>query len=215
MRVVNEPIEDRVGEGTIADHLVPYLDRELTGDQRGAVDVAVVHDLQQVAALLVVQRSEPPVVDDEQVGLGDRGEELQVPPLALGLQDLGKQAGRPPVDDVEAVAAHLLPEGAGEIGLSGSRGADDQDIVVVADPVAAGKAQHEGLVQPTGGPIVDVLDAGALLELGVAHPDLQVPALPFRHLAVDHQGQAVREREAIGLRLFHLFLERLGHSAEP
>ena len=61
--VVNEPVEDRVGEGPIADHLVPVFDRELARDQRGAVDVAVVHDLEQIAALIVVQGGQPPVVD--------------------------------------------------------------------------------------------------------------------------------------------------------
>src|SRR3990172_5239787 len=130
--VVNEPVENGVGQGAVADHLVPVFDRKLAGDQGGSVDVAVVHDLQQVAALVVVQGGQTPVVDDEQVRLGQCGQELQVPSLSLGLEDLAEQPGSPAVDDVESVATRLLAESACEVGLAGTGGADDQNIVVVA-----------------------------------------------------------------------------------
>lgn len=132
MGVVNEAIENGVGDGSVTDHLVPVLYRKLAGDHRGTIDMAVVHDLEQIAALFVVQGGQPPVVDDEHVGLGQCGEELQVPSLALGLQDLGEQPGSSAVDDVEPVSARLLAESAGEIGLAGPGGADDQDVIVVS-----------------------------------------------------------------------------------
>src|SRR3989304_2073785 len=136
--------------------------------------------------------------------LASASEELQMPPLALGLLDLVEQAGCPSVDDVEPVAARLLPQGAGEVGLAGPRGADDQDVVVVADPVAAGQAQQERLGQSGGRPVVDVLDAGVQLEPGVAQADFQVATLAFRRLAVHQQGKAVREGQPVGLGLLHL-----------
>jgi len=49
---VDDAIEDRVGEGRIADHLMPAIDRDLTGDQQRAPVVPVVDDLEQVAALI-------------------------------------------------------------------------------------------------------------------------------------------------------------------
>ena len=36
MRVVNDAVEDGVGEGGLADQVVPAVDRDLAGDQRGA-----------------------------------------------------------------------------------------------------------------------------------------------------------------------------------
>jgi hypothetical protein len=43
VRIENEPIEDRVAEGSIDDHLVPFFNRDLAGYQRGTFDVVVVH----------------------------------------------------------------------------------------------------------------------------------------------------------------------------
>jgi hypothetical protein len=40
VRVVNEAIQDGVGVGRIADEVVPFVDRQLTGDDGGAPAVA-------------------------------------------------------------------------------------------------------------------------------------------------------------------------------
>ena len=53
--IVDKPVQDGVGQGRIADDLVPTLDRHLAGDHDGAGVVAILDDLQQVAALLGVQ----------------------------------------------------------------------------------------------------------------------------------------------------------------
>ena len=50
MGVVDEAVEDGVGEGGVADHLVPCVDRHLAGDDGRAPSVAVLEDLQQVRA---------------------------------------------------------------------------------------------------------------------------------------------------------------------
>jgi hypothetical protein len=31
---VNEPVEDSIGESGLADDVVPFIDRQLTGDER-------------------------------------------------------------------------------------------------------------------------------------------------------------------------------------
>ena len=64
MGIVDDTIQDRVGKGWIADQVVPAIDRDLAGDQRGATRVALLDDLEQVAALLGPERLEPPVVED-------------------------------------------------------------------------------------------------------------------------------------------------------
>jgi hypothetical protein len=50
--VVNEAVEDRVGERRICDHVVPVLDGDLAGDDRRSTSMAVVDNLKQVASLL-------------------------------------------------------------------------------------------------------------------------------------------------------------------
>ena len=47
--VMNEPVEDSVGQGRVANGLVPMLDRELAGDNCGATAVTIFKDLQQVS----------------------------------------------------------------------------------------------------------------------------------------------------------------------
>jgi hypothetical protein len=61
--VVDDPIEDGVGQGGIADKFVPAIDRKLTGDDQRAGVVAILDDLRQVARLLGQQRFGSPVVD--------------------------------------------------------------------------------------------------------------------------------------------------------
>ena len=48
--VMDEAVQDGIGQGRIADGLVPVLHRELAGDNRGAAAVAVFEDFQQVAS---------------------------------------------------------------------------------------------------------------------------------------------------------------------
>ena len=47
MSVMDDAVEDGVGEGRFANQIVPPVDRDLAGDQRGAAAVAVLDDLQR------------------------------------------------------------------------------------------------------------------------------------------------------------------------
>ena len=46
---VHEAVEDGIGDGRIWDQLVPMLDGDLAGEDRGASAVTVVDDVEQVA----------------------------------------------------------------------------------------------------------------------------------------------------------------------
>jgi hypothetical protein len=47
--VVDDPVQDGVGQGRVADDLVPVVDRHLAGDDQRAGAVAILDDLQQIA----------------------------------------------------------------------------------------------------------------------------------------------------------------------
>ena len=68
IRVVNEPVEDGVGQGRVGDAAVPVGDGDLGDNHGGGAAVAVVEDLQQIAGLRARQRVAQPVVEDEQMG---------------------------------------------------------------------------------------------------------------------------------------------------
>ena len=62
---MHETVEDGVGDRGISDQLVPVLDGNLTGHDRRAAAVAVVDDLEQVAALLRGERRKSPIVKNQ------------------------------------------------------------------------------------------------------------------------------------------------------
>ena len=66
MSVVEQPVEDGVAEGGIADDLVPVIDGDLAGDEGGLSCVSVVEDLEEVTASEVVEAGEPPIIKNEQ-----------------------------------------------------------------------------------------------------------------------------------------------------
>jgi hypothetical protein len=70
---VNETVEDGIGDGGLADVGVPSVDGELSGNESGPASVAVFEDFKEVAALLVRERGDAPVVNDEDIGLGEAG----------------------------------------------------------------------------------------------------------------------------------------------
>jgi hypothetical protein len=60
--IVDEAVEDGIGNGRIADHVVPVIDGNLAGDDRRSLLVSILDDFQEIAALLVGELLRPPVV---------------------------------------------------------------------------------------------------------------------------------------------------------
>ena len=75
MSIIEEPVQDGVAEGGVTDEVVPVLDGELAGEDGTAPSVAVIQDLEEVVTTLAGERSEPPVVEDEEPGPGEPLEE--------------------------------------------------------------------------------------------------------------------------------------------
>lgn len=71
MGIVDEPVEDGVCDSRLADHIVPFGDGELGGDQGGSAAVAFLEDLEQLEALLICQTVGTPIVEDEKPGPRD------------------------------------------------------------------------------------------------------------------------------------------------
>ena len=62
---MHQAVEDRVGQRWIPQGLMPVLDQQLTSDQRGAAIMAIFDDLEQVAPVLIAERREPSVIQDQ------------------------------------------------------------------------------------------------------------------------------------------------------
>ena len=71
--IVHEPVKDRVSERRLPDGGMPVLDRELTGDHGRPPAMAIVQHFEQIAAGLLRQRGQAPVVQNEQIRLESNG----------------------------------------------------------------------------------------------------------------------------------------------
>ena len=60
--IVDDAVEDRVGDRRFADHPWPALYRDLADDHDGLACVALFNDLEQIAAALGGEALQPPVV---------------------------------------------------------------------------------------------------------------------------------------------------------
>jgi hypothetical protein len=65
--VVNEPVYDAIGEGGIADLIVPVREGHLAGQDGRANRIAVITDFQKVPAFAVGQWSHGPIIDNQDV----------------------------------------------------------------------------------------------------------------------------------------------------
>src|SRR2546427_3074910 len=92
MGVVEQAVADRVGEGRLAEVVVPLGGRELACDDRGASAVAILEELKEVAALGILDGGQPPVIDDEDVEASQLGEQADVGAVGAGQGEFMEEA---------------------------------------------------------------------------------------------------------------------------
>ena len=66
IRVVNQPIQDSVGDRGVGNDLVPLVDGKLAGDEGGFHPLAVVENLQQIPILFARHGGDAKIVEDDQ-----------------------------------------------------------------------------------------------------------------------------------------------------
>ena len=84
MSVVDEPIEDGVGDGGLADDFVPGIYGQLAGDEGGFKPMAVFHHVEQIPALGGAERFQAEVVEDDEIGVRQLLEHAGIAALAVG-----------------------------------------------------------------------------------------------------------------------------------
>ena len=102
--------EDGVGVCRVADYLVPFVDRDLAGQDRRAAAVAFFENLEEIAAGAGIERFEAPIVEDEELGAGKGSQDAGMAAVAAGQRKIGEQLGDALVKDRAVVAAGLVPE---------------------------------------------------------------------------------------------------------
>ena len=97
MGVVNEAVEDGVGISWVADEGMPFVDRDLAGEDGRAAPVAFLEDLVEITTA-AVEGFEAPIVENEEL---DAGETTQTSSVVVarsrnvGVEDWHAIGGRP------------------------------------------------------------------------------------------------------------------------
>src|SRR6266446_846306 len=160
--VMHQAVKDRVSERRIPQSLMPVFNRELTGDKRGPVTVAIFDDLQYVAPVFIAEWSQTPVVQNQQIGLGERHQQFPIASVPFGHGQFWEESREPEVECGQAFTACLLAQRTAEPSFANARRASDQDIVMLPHPLTCGETGDQGLVQSPWMPIVEIFDAGGL-----------------------------------------------------
>ena len=88
MGVMDQPVEDSIGDGGITDLFMPVLHGELTGDDSGGMAMSFLNDLQEVSSFGVGHGCEAEIVNNQDMCLGKFVEGFAVAPVSLGERHL-------------------------------------------------------------------------------------------------------------------------------
>src|SRR5438270_472765 len=75
VHVLEEAVQDAVGDGRLAESFVPHGDGQLAGDDGGAQLHVVFYDLEHVGGLVGCERADEKIVDDQDVQARPCGEQ--------------------------------------------------------------------------------------------------------------------------------------------
>lgn len=211
--VVNQPIEDRIGDGGVGDDFVPLLDRILAGNQSGTVAAAVVDDFQEVTILPGTDGGHAQVIDDQDAGFLKALEQFGEAAIDVSLLEGAEEFRGGKIRRAEAIAAGLNAEGAPQVAFANSSGADDEAVAMVLNPFTGADLFDLRPLELTMQGVIDVFRAGVgELELGALEPGRHGTILLPGPLTFDQECQPFLKLELEHAGLSALFFEGLGHA---
>lgn len=194
MGVMNEPVQHGVGDGRIPDGIMPFVGRDLTGDESGGDAMPVFQDLQDIPPLPVGKRCQAPVIDDQESKLGQAGQQLAVTAVTPGDVHLLKQSRQPEVVGTVAAPADAVGQGAGDVGFAGAGGTGEDHILFLPDPSVLDQGENNLADKAPRGPEVDLFGTGTgVAQLGPPQQIAQPAVVPRQDFPVNEQAEALLE----------------------
>ena len=146
--VVDDPVQDCVGVGRVADQLVPVLNQHLADHYGRAPSVSVFQDFQQVVTASSIERLENPVVQNQQLRRNYTADQPSKPSVSSGQRQLGKQLRHTLIQNGAVVPAGSMAERLGQPTFAHpGRTAEDQ-IVMSVDPGTSGQLLNKVRSRP-------------------------------------------------------------------
>ncbi len=193
VRSVSEPVDDRLREPRVGEHLRPFPERQVRGDDQAAAFVSFGEDLEDELGGAVGQREVAKLVTDEKLDAGVAADDPSELAAALGLLQLVREAGQCGEADASSLVAGADRERCGQHRLACAGVADEYHALAVVDPGAFGQGGDRRLwnLGVVGEP--EVLEAFDLREPGVDQPAFLATLGAFGHLRFQQRGE-VRDR---------------------
>ena len=133
--MVQQAVQDGIGDGGFADDGMPVFDRALAGDDGGIFLIAVLDDFEQIVALRIIERSQKQIIEDKQLDLGQAGERFEMRAIGFGLEEHFEQTRSAQIEHGVTLAGGEVAERAGDITFAHAGGAGQEHGMVVGDPV--------------------------------------------------------------------------------
>ena len=143
---VGDAVEERAGHTLVAEYVGPVLKGQVGGEENALAFVGAAYDLEEEFGAGLGKRDIAELVEDEQVEFGQAVEESFELAFFSGLEELGDEAGDGEEAHALALGADSVSEGGGEMGLAGAGIADEQDVFLDVEIVAAHEFKDERLV---------------------------------------------------------------------
>src|ERR1700756_997025 len=154
---MNQAIENGVGIGGIADHSVPFGDRQLAGDDGGTAAIALFEDLEEVVTGGGIERFETPVIENQHLDAAKGAEQAAITAVTTGQREIAEQLGDALIEDGMIVAAGLVAKRRRQPTLADAGWSGDHQIVARLDPAAGDQLLEQGTIQAARGAIIDIL----------------------------------------------------------
>src|SRR6266436_5459817 len=108
MGVVDQTVEDTVGDGRISDLLMPARNGQLGSENGGASLIAILTDFPDFAALAFIQRRHSPVIDDQNIDATESSQEVAQATIGSGQGQVPQQGSGAKIENRMAVATSFL-----------------------------------------------------------------------------------------------------------
>ena len=137
--MVQEAVREGGGDDRISEHLAPFSEAAVRGQDHGAFLVAGVDQLEEQVGAAGGDRQVADLVDDEQRGARVEADLLGQSPLAFGLVQRRDQIGQGGAVDASAGLHRRDAERCGQMTLPGARRPEEVDHLGAADEVELGQ----------------------------------------------------------------------------
>ncbi len=145
--MVQQAIQDGIGDGGFTDDGMPVFDRALAGDDSGIFLIAVLDDFEQIVTLRIIEWSQKQIIEDKQLDLGQAGEHFEMGAVGFGLKEHFEQTRSAQIEYGVTVARNEVAERAGDVTFADARGPSSDGRIGKDDVRILSRANFERRIE--------------------------------------------------------------------